>query len=126
MSALRFSRPTAIALLLMTAAASLFALELTWMSPGAGDFRFAVATTFVGLVMALFAGAATVGLAALWNVLREKPLRRPVMAFGIGLAAFVGIQAFAVLAYQHYKSMRPVTDSAPPITSEAPTVKETK
>ena len=129
MSALRFSQPTALTLLLMTAAVSLFVLEVEWpMHPVTAHFSFAAVTTLVlaGLLQAVLWGATTVGLMALWNVLRAEPLRRPVVAFGIGLAAFIGVTAYGATAYQDYMRMRPATGSSQSIPSEPPATKETK
>jgi hypothetical protein len=50
----------------------------------------------VFVAFAFVTGAIFVGVAALWSFARHEPLRRPVMAFALGVIAFVGVQSFAV------------------------------
>jgi hypothetical protein len=131
MSAIRMSRPAAIALLLLVAAVTLLVIELQDVPPGdAAEFKsnfVAMAILIlVPLVEALFWGAAIVGLAALWNVRSDQPLRHPVLAFAIGVTAYVVVQALGTAAYQDYKMERRATASPQSIPSEPPAAKETK
>src|SRR5262245_48871977 len=103
MSAFRLSRPAALALLLLATMVGLFVTNAQWialMSPpppdSNGEYTSVVAIgAIVGLIYAMSWGATALGVLALWNALRDEPLRHPLIAFAIGLIAFVGTQAMA-------------------------------
>jgi hypothetical protein len=97
----------ALLLLLVITGEALFVIDAEFMSMiwvTGGDPTLATMTMLAALPMALFWGAAAVGLLALWNVLREEPLRHPMIAFAIGLTAFVTTQALSLRAYHDYKT----------------------
>jgi hypothetical protein len=105
MSTVSAKRATAIFVMLVVATAALLAVEFTWMSPGEGRVPFALATSLVGVVMAALAGATTLGLVALWSAIRGTSLRHPIAAFGVGVIAFVAVQAYAAVSFQTYKTL---------------------